>query len=97
MITDSTGKWLRGASGQGRFSSPSDDTPGFGGRVFAVVPVIPGEKLSVVVGGTATNRNGGFNGGGGGGSSFVEHRATESRMWQGWKKAYGNGVVTIEW
>lgn len=243
-----------GASGQGGFSSPSDNTPGFGGRVFAVVPVIPGEKLSVFVGGTASNRSGGFNGGGsaapkhgfgyggggasdvreggdklvnrivvagggggaggspiyaygyggaggakvggtgggpsssipggfggtggsqrrggrggaggtgkstgedghpggdgrlgvggdggesgtsgsgynggggggagggyyggggggggastgraygdniggggGGGSSYVEHRATESRMWQGWKKAYGNGVVTIDW
>jgi hypothetical protein len=35
--------------------------------------------------------------GGGGGSSYVEHRAMKSRIWQGCKNATGNGVVEFDW
>lgn len=56
----------RGASGEGTNKVPSSH----GGRVFAVVPVQPGETLYVYVGGTATKAGGGFNGGGDGGSEF---------------------------
>ncbi len=38
-----------------------------GGRVHAVIPVTPGEKLVVYVGGDGSGTTGGFNGGGGGG------------------------------
>src|SRR5580692_2852042 len=38
---------------------------GFPGRIYAIIPVRPGEKLYVVVGASA--RDGGFNGGGRGG------------------------------
>jgi hypothetical protein len=48
----------RGAHGAG--SSLSD-----GGRIHAVIPVTPGEKLVVYVGGDASGTTGGFNGGGG--------------------------------
>lgn len=40
---------------------------GYGGRVYAVIPVRPGETLGVFVGGKASGINGGFNGGGNGG------------------------------
>jgi hypothetical protein len=36
-------------------------------------------------------------GGGGGGSSFVEPNAIKYRMWQGWKKAKGDGLVVFSW
>jgi hypothetical protein len=36
----------------------------FGGRVYAVIPVTPGETLVVYVGGNGSGTNGGFNGGG---------------------------------
>jgi hypothetical protein len=39
----------------------------YGGRVYAVVPVTPGETLVVYVGGNASEVTGGFNGGGKGG------------------------------
>jgi hypothetical protein len=44
---------------------------GHGGRVFAEIPVVQGEKLAVFVGGTApaTHTYGGYNGGGSGGYS----------------------------
>ncbi|MGC2406420.1 MAG: hypothetical protein WA431_08430 [Candidatus Cybelea sp.] len=35
-----------------------------GGRVFAVIPVTPGERLAVFVGGEGSGMSGGFNGGG---------------------------------
>jgi hypothetical protein len=37
---------------------------GRGGRVFAVVPVLPEERLEIFAGGTTTDANGGYNGGG---------------------------------
>ncbi len=58
----------RGARGAG---SPKAD----GGRVHAVIPVTPGEKLVVYVGGDATELTGGFNGGG---SSGVGSRSIYS-------------------
>jgi hypothetical protein len=42
---------------------------GLGGRVTAVIPVTPGEKLAVYVGGGGYEENGGFNLGGNGGST----------------------------
>ncbi len=39
----------------------------YGGRVHAVIPVIPGKKLVVFVGGDASGQNRGFNGGANGG------------------------------
>lgn len=35
--------------------------------------------------------------GGGGGSSYVESRATDVQMWQGWKHATGNGSIILVW
>jgi hypothetical protein len=56
-----------GGEGAGFSVSPSNDTPGFPGRVHAIISVRPGDKLYVFVGGSGTN--GGFNGGGAGGTS----------------------------
>jgi hypothetical protein len=50
----------RGAVGDG-------NPPAGGGRVHATIPVTPGEKLWVFVGGAASARTGGFNGGANGG------------------------------
>jgi hypothetical protein len=47
----------------------SAGSQGLGGRVWAIIPVIPGEKLAVFVGGEASESSGGFNGGGSGGTS----------------------------
>lgn len=44
---------------------------GFGGRVYAKLPVIPGERLAVFVGGTAHRTNGGYNGGGPGVAEYT--------------------------
>lgn len=56
----------RGASGGG-----SGSTAGArGGRVFAIIPVHPGEKMYVYVGGAASKTTGGFNGGADGGSDY---------------------------
>jgi hypothetical protein len=44
------------------------DIPGYGGRVYALIPVTPGEKLAIFVGGQGTLPNGGFNGGGSSGA-----------------------------
>lgn len=42
-----------------------------GGRVYAVIPVTPGEQLAVFVGGKGSGTSGGFNGGGhAGGSAY---------------------------
>lgn len=53
----------RGAHGVG---SPVSD----GGRVHAVIPVTPGEKLVIYVGGDASGSTGGFNGGANGGQGY---------------------------
>lgn len=50
----------RGAKGAG---SPIVD----GGRVHAIIPVTPGEKLVIYVGGDGSGTTGGFNGGANGG------------------------------
>ncbi len=122
-----------GAAGDGCISTcgPGSGGPGHGGRVYAVVPVTPGETMYVYVGGQASGLRGGFNGGGdgspggftgyggggatdvregrdtlahrilvaggGGGSSYVERNAIQSQMWQGWKKADGDGRAVIKW
>jgi len=39
----------------------------------------------------------GAGGGGGGGSSYVEPSAIKYRMWAGWKRATGNGLVVFSW
>ena len=44
--------------------------PGYGGRVHALIPVTPGEKLAIFVGGQGTLPSGGFNGGGSSGASY---------------------------
>ncbi|HEY6326621.1 MAG TPA: hypothetical protein VIW73_08955 [Candidatus Cybelea sp.] len=53
----------RGGAGAGGIHSIG----GKGGRVYAIIPVTPGEKLRVFVGGAGTRRTGGFNGGADGG------------------------------
>jgi hypothetical protein len=40
---------------------------GYGGRVYARLPVKPGERLVIYVGGNASGSSGGYNGGGNGG------------------------------
>lgn len=59
-----------GGEGGGFSVDPSTNSPGRPGRVYAIIPVHPGEKLYVVVGGSGAR--GGFNGGGTGGSSGSE-------------------------
>lgn len=58
---------MRGASG-GENCRPIQYA-GRGGRVFAVIPVTPHQKLWVYVGGKGNGSSGGFNGGGDGGES----------------------------
>jgi hypothetical protein len=58
---------MRGASG-GENCRPVQYA-GRGGRVFAVIPVTPHQKLRVYVGGKGNGSSGGFNGGGSGGES----------------------------
>lgn len=55
-----------GGEGAGLSMYPSTNSPGRPGRVYAIVPVHPGEKLYVFVGASGTH--GGFNGGGAGGN-----------------------------
>ncbi|MBV9720162.1 MAG: hypothetical protein JOZ77_12655 [Candidatus Eremiobacteraeota bacterium] len=60
----------RGASGGTQYYQ---DGGGRGGRVHAIIPVVPGERLAVFVGGAASGlnqTNGGFNGGGNGGGPY---------------------------
>ncbi len=45
-----------------------------GGRVYAVIPVTPGEKLAVFVGGDGSGISGGFNGGANGGKTASGNR-----------------------
>jgi hypothetical protein len=40
---------------------------------------------------------GGGGGGGGGGSSYVERKARDVHMWQGWKNPEPNGLVVLSW
>ena len=54
----------RGGSGAGG----NNVTGGRGGRVSAILPVRPGEKLFIFVGGAALERTGGFDGGANGGA-----------------------------
>lgn len=58
-----------GAQGGGNTYGHYSEPPGLGGEVSAVIPVKPGEKLYVFVGGEGSYRSGGYNGGGRGGSS----------------------------
>jgi len=53
---------VRGGQGGGFSAPPSYAPGGFPGRVYAVIPVRPGDKLYVFVGGRGAH--GGFNGGG---------------------------------
>jgi hypothetical protein len=55
---------LVGARGGGDPNYEGRDIRAFGGRVRAIIPVTPGEKLAVFVGGQGSEPNGGFNGGG---------------------------------
>lgn len=56
-----------GGMGGGFNYYPSNASPGFPGRVYATIPVQPGDKLYVFVGGSG--KHGGFNGGAPGGTS----------------------------
>lgn len=58
----------RGAAGAGEMGSQYHFF-GRGGRIHATIPVSPGEKLYVSVGGAGSSNIGGFNGGGNGGPS----------------------------
>jgi hypothetical protein len=58
-----------GAEGGGNTHGYYSEPPGYGGEVSAVVPVQPGEKLYVFVGGEGGDSHDGYNGGGHGGSS----------------------------
>ncbi len=49
---------------------------GYGGRVSAIIPVIPGEKLVVFVGGDGSGVNGGSNGGANGGEAYYSESPT---------------------
>ncbi len=53
-----------GAAGGGETRAGSGSARGFGGRVRARLPVRPGERLYVFVGGIGAITNGGYNGGG---------------------------------
>jgi hypothetical protein len=72
-----------GASGAGVTGVPTPPGPP-GGRVQALLPVTPGETLTIMVGSPGTNNIGGFNGGGlaggigygGGGASDVRRGST---------------------
>jgi hypothetical protein len=60
----------RGAAGGGNFYRGRG---GYGGRVYAIIPVRPGERLAIFVGGAASgdnSMNGGFNGGANGGGPY---------------------------
>jgi hypothetical protein len=62
----------RGAAGSGLSGYPCDpDCFGRGGRVYAEIPVKPGEELYVYVGGQGTSNAGGFNGGGDPGNTYT--------------------------
>ncbi len=56
----------RGAAGGGDGNYEGRDIQALGGRVRAIIPVRPGERLAVFVGGQGSRPDGGFNGGGNG-------------------------------
>jgi hypothetical protein len=56
-----------GARGGGDANYEGRDIQAFGGRAWAIIPVTPGKRLVVFVGGEGSRSNGGFNGGGSGG------------------------------
>jgi hypothetical protein len=61
--------WAHGGSGANdvhRYEHMHRSIGGYGGRVTAIVPVSPHEKLFVYVGGDGVGHTGGFNGGGSG-------------------------------
>lgn len=58
----------RGAGGSPGGSSCG--TTGRGARVYALIPVAPGQNVHAYVGGTTVSRRGGFSGGGGGGGGY---------------------------
>jgi len=73
-VTQLTVVALGGEGDAGPVYYPSADTPGSPGRVYAIIPVHPRQRLDVYVGGSGAH--GGFNGGGtgvnrGGGASDV--------------------------
>jgi hypothetical protein len=64
---------LVGARGGGDGNYEGRDIQSLAGRVRAVIPVTPGERLAVYVGGQGSPSSGGFNGGGSGtGPSRIE-------------------------
>ena len=72
---------------------------GLGGRVSAVIPVEPQERLVVVGGGEGAagfSSQTGAGGGGGGGSSFIEPSASNVKSLRG-KAPAGNGEIKISW
>lgn len=76
-VTQLTVVALGGEGGAAPVYYPSTDAPGFPGRVYAIIPVHPSQRLYVYVGGSGAH--GGFNGGGtgvnpGGGASDVRLR-----------------------
>ena len=60
---------VRGASGGGATSGSYGAAPGLGGGLKARIPVTPGERLIIYVGGEGGAGSGGFNGGGAPGHS----------------------------
>ena len=61
---------VAGASG-GAQVGPSNQAPGLGGRVTAILPVTPLETLTIMVGGAGSAGAAGFNGGGAGGAGPI--------------------------
>jgi hypothetical protein len=55
-----------GARGGGDPDYERRDIQSYGGRVWAIIPVTPGERLAIFVGGQGSLPGGGFNGGGSG-------------------------------
>lgn len=53
---------------RGGMGAGPESTGGRAGRVYAIIPVTPGDQLYVFVGGAASGQAGGYNGGGNGGS-----------------------------
>lgn len=69
-----------GAAGAGRYNG----TAGRGGRIYAIIPVTPGERLKIYVGGEGSGAVGGFNGGGDG----------VTRSYTYYVSGYGGGGAT---
>jgi len=84
------------ARGAGGGANPRNNG-GRGGRVFASIPVTPGETLFVNVGGAGSGVNGGYNGGANGGQYsadskyFVNSGSTSRRQTSSDLDGYGGG------